>query len=68
MFSVIGVSTTGTAEEAAAARDSRTALRSEHSTSNVACVKGRRAPVVISVAEATIKGPCPLLRSPNVAP
>ena len=61
-------STTGTADEAAAARDSGTALRSEQMMSNVPWLKTKREPVEMSVADARIIGPWPRLRSPNVAP
>ena len=65
---VIDESTTGTAEDAAAARDSDTAFRSEQITSNVRWLKTKRAPVEMSVADARISGPEPRSRSPNVAP
>ena len=61
-------STTGTADEAAAARDSGTALRSEQMMSNVPWLKTKREPVEMSVADANIIGPVPRLRSPKVAP
>ena len=51
-------STTGTADEAAAARDSGTALRSEQMMSNVPWLKTKREPVEMSVADASIIGPC----------
>src|SRR5664279_1297169 len=65
---VMDESTTGTADEAAAARDSGTAFRSEQMTSKMRCVKTKREPVEMSVADARIIGPWPRLRSPNVAP
>jgi hypothetical protein len=68
LFSVTAERTTGTAEEAEAARDSETALRSEQMTSNVLWLKTKREPVARSVAEARIIGPSPRLRSPKVAP
>jgi hypothetical protein len=61
-------STTGTADEAAAARDSGTAFRSEQMMSNVPWLKTKREPVEMSVADANIIGPVPRLRSPKVAP
>ena len=60
-------STTGTADEAEAARDSGTALRSEQRMSKMRCVKTNRDPVEISVADARINGPLPRSRSPKVA-
>ena len=68
LSSVTGDSTTGTADEAAAARDSGTAPRSEQMTSNWRWVKVKRAPVDKAVAEATISGPLPRCRSAKVAP
>ena len=65
---MIGESTTGTADDAAAARDSGTALRSEQMTSNMPWLKTKREPVEMSVADARIIGPLPRLRSPKVAP
>ena len=53
----------GTAEEAEAARDNGTALRSEQMTSKVLWLKTKRAPVERLVAEARIIGPSPRLRS-----
>jgi hypothetical protein len=50
-------STTGTADEAAAARDSGTALRSEQITSKMRWVKTKREPVEMSVADAKISVP-----------
>jgi hypothetical protein len=61
-------STTGTADEAAAARDSDTALRSEQMTSNMRWLKPKREPVEMSVADASMNGPLPRSRSPKVAP
>ena len=63
-----GESTTGTADEAAAARDSGTASRSEQMMSKVRWLKTKREPVEMSVADARISGPLPRSRSPNVAP
>src|SRR5690348_891787 len=61
-------STTGTADEAAAARDSDTALRSEQIRSKVRWLNTKREPVEISVADTRINGPVPRSRSPKVAP
>jgi len=60
--------TSYTADEAAAARDSGTALRSEQMMSNVPWLKTKREPVDMSVADAKIIGPLPRLSSPKVAP
>ena len=54
-----GESTTGTADEAAAARESRTALRSEQMTSKTRWLKTNREPVEMSVADARMSGPLP---------
>ena len=54
MLIVTGESTTGTADEAAAARDSGTALRSEQMTSKTRCVKTKREPVRISERAGTL--------------
>jgi hypothetical protein len=65
---VIDESTTGTADDAAAARERGTAFRSEQMMSKMPWLKVNRAPVEMSVAEARISGPSPRSRSPNVAP
>jgi len=54
VIQVIGESTTGTADDAAAARDSGTALKSEQRMSNVPWLKTSRAPLERSVAVARI--------------
>src|SRR3954452_20103131 len=61
-------STTGTADEAAAALDNGNAFRSEQIVSKVRWLNTKRDPVEMSVADARISGPVPRLRSPKVAP
>jgi hypothetical protein len=68
LLNVTGESTTGTADEVAAARESRTAFKSEQMTSKTRWLNTKRAPVEMSVADARIIGPVPRARSPNVAP
>jgi hypothetical protein len=65
---VTAESTTGTADEAAAARDSGTALRSEQIMSKMRWGKTKREPVEMSVADTRISGPVPRSRSAKVAP
>ena len=59
MLIVTAESTTGTADEAAAARDNGTALRSEQIVSKMRWVKTKPEPVVMSVADVRISGPVP---------
>ena len=51
----MGDSTTGTADDAAAARDSGTAFRSEQMTSKMAWLNVKRVPVEMSVADTSIE-------------
>ena len=63
-----GDSTSGTADDAAAARDSGTASSSEQIRSNSDCTNVNREPVEMSVAVAMMSGPSRRSRSPKVAP
>src|SRR5882757_4922768 len=65
---VTGERTTGTADDAAAARDNGTESRSEQRTSKKPWSKINLEPVEMSVAITAISGPWPWSRSAKVAP
>src|ERR1700737_1032388 len=65
---VTGERRTGTADDAAAARDNGTVLRSEQSASKKVWSNITREPVERSVAITAMSGPAPRLRSAKVAP
>ncbi len=68
MLIVTGDSATGTADDAAAARDKGNFDRSEQMMSQLPWTNANLAPVEMSVADAIATGPGLSTRSPNVAP